>query len=491
MSRLALNRRRFLQAIGASALTYPFLRALPSYAAGNAGATNIVLLFTSCGVVRYKWGAQGPAATATTNAVTSPLVFRDTLSAFTKAAPLTATGVPSGATRDLTSKVIVLDGLSVKAAQGSHEAGMAALWTGLTATGSAVTGGASIDQQIAAAFSSAGTGASYPTVPLMVRGHDDLSDNSVQTRMLYSPGGTSFVPPYDDPVKALGAFFPGVPTMGGATGPDKTTFIRQQAMAQLNKDLSSVQSRLCTEDRQKLSDLQDAWNALSTQMQNAAMAAQSCVPPSAAPAGYNFLADPSLFPQNAQLQMNILAMALACGLTRVGSLQFSTALSSLTHSWIDSTQTQTHHTYSHMGPTYLGALGPDLYNEPSSTTSQYPPQLIAIDAWYAQQVATFAATLDSHGVLDQTVICWGSELDMGAAHNHDDTPFVLIGGAGEKLKTNQLVRFPVNLNNMTGATTRAHNDLLITLAHVMGVEMSTFGTAQYCSAQPLITEILA
>jgi hypothetical protein len=75
---------------------------------------------------------------------------------------------------------------------------------------------------------------------------------------------------------------------------------------------------------------------------------------------------------------------------------------------------------------------------------------------------------------------------MGAAHNHDNTPFVLIGGAGGRIKTNQLVRFPVNYTNSAqnnGAGTRFHNDLLITLAQAMGVSLpgGTFGTASYCT----------
>jgi hypothetical protein len=39
----------------------------------------------------------------------------------------------------------------------------------------------------------------------------------------------------------------------------------------------------------------------------------------------------------------------------------------------------------------------------------------------------------------------GIELDQGRAHNHDDTPFVLIGGGGGKLNTGQLIQFPLNL----------------------------------------------
>jgi hypothetical protein len=189
---------------------------------------------------------------------------------------------------------------------------------------------------------------------------------------------------------------------------------------------------------------------------------------------------------------SILAMALACDLTRVASLQYSHALSPVTHTWLGSSQTSTHHIYSHQGPGWIGSLGPDPYAATSSTTSMYPQQLVDIETWYAQQVASVAymlsqlKTATGKNLLDQTVICWGSELDMGAAHNHDNTPFVLIGGAGGRIKTNQLVRFPVNYTNSAqnnGSGTRFHNDLLITLAQAMGVSLpgGTFGTASYCT----------
>ena len=83
---------------------------------------------------------------------------------------------------------------------------------------------------------------------------------------------------------------------------------------------------------------------------------------------------------------------------------------------------------------------------------------------------------------------------MGAAHNHDNTPFVLIGGGRRKLKTNRLVHFPLNLDGADPSTNaivdRSHNDLLLTLAKVMGVDLGgTFGTASYCTGP--ITQILA
>ncbi len=470
MNRLAMNRRRFLKAVGATALTYPFLRGLPSYADGSSSPQYLILAFTPCGVVRHLWGAVGTKPTGTTPTVTSPLAFRQTL------APLAP----------LMDQVIVLDGLNAKAAAGSHEAGMAALWTGLTSSGNPATG-PSIDQVIAQKLNS---GRPFDTIPMMVRSSADFTDREVKTRMIYSPSG-AFIDPYDDPVVARSTLFPNVPTASGSaapSGPNKTTFIRQKVFAQLNGELTSMQPRLCGEDRTQLQSLQAAWNELDQQLASAATASASCSAPGAPPAGY---AAPSLdFPTTAKLQMDILAMALACDLTRIASLQFSTATSQVTHSWVDSTQTDTHHNYSHVGPTSMYSLGPDIYSEPASVIAQYAPQLTGIDLWYAKQMAYLATRLSQFtaggkNLLAQSAICWSSELDMGAAHNHDDTPFVLIGGGGGKLKTNQVVQFPLKLDadsSTSAIVDRAHNDLLLTLAKVMGVDLGgTFGTASYCT----------
>lgn len=484
----ALGRRRFLELVGATALTYPFLRGLPSYAAegGAAGSDPVylVLLFTACGTVRYRWGAQGPAPTSTIPTVTSPLEFRQMLSAFTQAGPMKV---------DLTDQVTVLDGLEVKAAQGSHEAGMAALWTGLTSSGNPATG-PSIDAVIAAGL---GASTPYANIPLMVQSSADYQQRGVDTRMLYDATG-NFVDPYTSPASALATLFPTAPQMT-SSGPDKKTFIRQKVAAQLNQDLTALQGRLCTEDRQQLQNLQAIWNQVETQMQNAAAAAASCTAPSL-PSGVDGGAGGDPFPIYAQAMPSILAMALACDLTRVASLQYSHALSPVTHTWLGASQTSTHHIYSHQGPSWIGALGADPYAPPSSVTSQYAQQLLDIESWYASQVAGLAYTLSQFktasgkNLLDQTLVCWGSELDMGAAHNHDNTPFILIGSAGGRIKTNQLVRFLVDYgpsaqNNAAG--TRFHNDLLITLAQVMGVSLpgGTFGTASYCTGP--IREILA
>ena len=98
------------------------------------------------------------------------------------------------------------------------------------------------------------------------------------------------------------------------------------------------------------------------------------------------------------------------------------------------------------------------------------------------------------GVLDQCIICWGNELDNGSNHDHFDQVFVLIGGGAGALKTSQLVQMPLIADPYKQLSdqphVRAHNDLLVTLAQLMGVKtITSFGDAALNSGP--ITQLLA
>jgi len=482
--RVNVERRRFLRAVGASALTYPFVRGLPSYAAAAPPPRYLILLFSPTGVVRHLWGAPGakPVSTTTVTPIL-PGTFRPSF------APL----------EPVREKVTVLDGLANLAAMGpalpdatQHETGMASLWTGV-ATGGAPASAPSIDQIIARQLQSKRP---FDTLELMARSTDDWTAREVKTRMIYSGPG-AFKDPYDSPIAARAALFPTTPTT--ATGVDRKTAIRGKliggSMGQLNRELGSLRPRLCTDDRAQLDALQSSWNELDQQLTAVATAAQRCKAPDPPPAGY---VSPSLdFPTSVKLQMDILKLALACDLTRVASLQLSTATSQVTHTWASANQTKVHHDYSHDGPTSLAALGPDIYSAANAPLYTNLPQLSAIDLWYTQQVAYLAtelgklSTVSGGNLLDQSAIVWGTEVDVGAAHDHDDTPFVMIGGCGGRLKTGQVVRFPLKLEAdpaTSAVVDRAHNDLLITVAQAMGVSLKTFGDANLCRGP--IREIL-
>jgi hypothetical protein len=522
MNRYQSERRRFLKMVGASALTYPFLRGVPSFAAGAdpGNPMYMVLLYTSCGCVRPMWGAYGPPATGA-SAVVTPLSssagdggvggFRPTLSAFKKAGPM---GL------DLTDQMIVLDGINNAAADcGSHEPGMSSLWTGAPIINGSNSTGPSIDQAIAAQLAMQGIKPSLPSIQLYAASACDEQTRGVHNRMLYGPPAANGVCDYIDPngttpSDAMSALFPSV--MAADAGPNAKLLIRGQVQNQVNSELKSLSSRLCYEDRSQLQTLQTMWNDAETQIAASAAAAAGCMRPSfgtqpagdpfGSPATCSTANDP--LPFNIAAMSNILAMALACDLTRVASLQMSQALSPAVHDWLPSVVAAggpSHHTLSHGGPSYIGQILPSNCNQtapnycgadplyyitPAQAATLYPQALIDIDAWYATQVATFAALLAStqskvsgKSVLDLTMICWGSELDMGAYHNHDDTPFVIIGGKGTgKLNNGNLIRFPLNINNQYSTqgnhpptNNRFHNDLLVTLAQAMGVTVSGLG----------------
>src|SRR5262249_10222491 len=127
MSRLAIDRRRFLAAAGATALTLPFLRALPSWAGGDK--RYLVLVFTPNGVVRHLWGADPGSSPGS-------FTLRPWLQPLAKHQ----------------GQMVVVRGLCNKSAGigDPHGPGMATLWTGADATGQTPAMSPSIDQAIAA-----------------------------------------------------------------------------------------------------------------------------------------------------------------------------------------------------------------------------------------------------------------------------------------------------------------------------------------------------
>jgi hypothetical protein len=154
-------------------------------------------------------------------------------------------------------------------------------------------------------------------------------------------------------------------------------------------------------------------------------------------------------------------MALACDLTRVASIMWSYALSSVVHTWLG--HTVDHHTISHFG-------------DPASVA-----QLVDIGAWYSQRLRDFLdllAGVDEGGttLLDNTIVCCGSELGKGQPHYNSNIPFLLTDGG--HFNTGRHVALPG----------RSHNDLLISLMHAMGVEGASFGDPAHCTGP--ITELL-
>ena len=160
-----------------------------------------------------------------------------------------------------------------------------------------------------------------------------------------------------------------------------------------------------------------------------------------------------------QQQLDLMVMALACDVTRVASLQYSNGRNHTQFPW-------------------LGAACPTATSCPHAgdTDSVAWAEWSTREAWFAEQFAYLLGRLQSipegeGTMLDHTVVLWANELAQGNTHSHDRMPFVLAGSAGGTLPTGRLLNF--------GGV--SHNDMLVSLLNLFGLEHTTFGDPQHCT----------
>jgi hypothetical protein len=166
------------------------------------------------------------------------------------------------------------------------------------------------------------------------------------------------------------------------------------------------------------------------------------------PEQFNTILDAAM-PELGRNMMDLVATAFACDLTAVATVQWSDSQAYNTFPWLE--LNENHHAYQH-GHMY----------EPDVLTRIY--------TWYTEQFRYMLDALTQAGVLDETIVLWVSEIQHPQTHAQDNMPFVLAGG-GPALSKGRFLSYP-NL---------PHNDLLCALLNVYGLELDTFGKADYCN----------
>src|SRR5262249_22340526 len=146
-------------------------------------------------------------------------------------------------------------------------------------------------------------------------------------------------------------------------------------------------------DRQQLEQhltyLREVEARLDAQSEGTAACSVPARPPAALP-------DNDAFPTIGELQLDLLVLALACGQTRVASLQWSRAVSEVRFTWLGIEEG--HHALSHM---------PD-------ADSASTDKLQRINQWYAERYARLIEKLKAYpegsGTLfDQCLLLWCNE----------------------------------------------------------------------------------
>jgi hypothetical protein len=311
-------------------------------------------------------------------------------------------------------------------------------------------GGISIDQFIASQLPQK---TPFPALTVAVQPRNA----TVWSRLSYLGSGNP-VTPYSDPNILLNALFGG----GNVSGIDRAGVRqrRQSVLSFVANRLSSYKNALPQADRQALELHFDAISELEKRIAGLEDA-RDCMRPTFDPLDAE---DNDAFPDVLDVQSRLVTHALRCDMTRVVTIQWSKAVSPTIHRWLG--HERRHHDLSH-----------DSDSKQSSVAA-----LTDINRWYALQMKNLLDYLgeikEGDGtLLDSTTVLWCNELGRGNSHSRDNIPFVLYR-ARPPTAGNQLLQFPK----------RSHSDLLVTLAHHMGIEIPVFGQPEHCTGP--ISELL-
>jgi hypothetical protein len=180
------------------------------------------------------------------------------------------------------------------------------------------------------------------------------------------------------------------------------------------------------------------------------------------------------FKKVGRLQLDVLAMAIACGATRVGSMMWGSGAGGPIFTWDGMQHQYNHHKLSH---------GNTKDDNSGGTVDGYEDMLFAIDHWYAAELAYLLDKLslyqeaDGKTVLDNTAVVMMNELSHGKDHDFRDMPVLIAGSCGGYFKQGEYIKVTADANTKNDADA-PHNKLLTTLCNAMGVPETHFGAPE-------------
>jgi hypothetical protein len=463
-----LSRRHLLRTTSGAAIGLPWLEAMTDGRThAQAAPKRLVVVFNPNGTYRPNWLPKGTETEFQLSRILAPL-------------------------EPFKKDLLVLDGIDLKGqfpsgAVNGHESGMAGFLTGQPLQPGTFSGackelvgypaGISVDQAIAKQI---GGQTKFRSLELGAQIQPGRTDCTV--RMSYSAVNQPLHPEVNPWALFARLFGDLEPTSPQAIQRRKE---RGTILSGVLGHLRDLQGRVGTDDRRRLDAHLTAVRELEAQLNRAFQTATTCgkpvlpAQPAATAQKSMIYGDSGQLPTVAKLQMDLLAMALACDLTRVASLQFNQAAGFLVYSFLDPSITQFHHGYSHYPDPR-----PDMAPDALAKANDGWEKMTKIHTWYAAQVAYLCGKLrevqeGTRTVLDSSVVFWGNEFGKGNSHGLALTPFVLIGSGGGHFRTGRFLTYPKGT---------PHNNLLVSLMNAMGVPATTFGKPEWCTgALPRLT----
>ncbi len=441
-----LSRRTFLRGALGTAVSLPFLEAMlkPSRSVAQAvDHRKVIFFFTGCGPNPDTWWPDGTGADFRLRASLAPLEpMRDRLLLLDGISMRTAierrgdggNGHDVGTAHALTARPIV---------EGPDGVGrFGHLWDG-------TAGGISIDQHMANAI---GGDSTFRSLEVGVRAEG--IEQSLPSRISYRGRGEPVVPLHSAGATFDRVFAP-LSTEGEAAA--RLQRRRQMMLGSVQGSLSRLRRDLGSEDRRRVDAHVSALHDIAGRLDS--FEGRACDIPDRSDSGD--------YRELGELQLDLVARAMACDLTRVASIQWSTGQSGVRFS--DLGHSNNHHSISHKGIS-------DAAGQRESTE---------IDAWYATRFLHLLQALDSveNGrggtVLDDTCVVWVNEQERGIGNQHTwrRMPYILAGGFGGAVRTGRHM----------DAGGRGHADIFVSLMQGLGMPDTTFGEADLCDGPITLT----
>jgi len=434
-----MDRRRFLQALGGSALV-PIL-SHPLYGQERTAPTRLIVFYQPNGTKKELWT---PAGNPTeTDFELGPIL--QPLAPFQQS-------------------LVLVDGLTLSAAKvgpgGPHQRGMAALLTGTEISEGDFVGGdgrragwgggVSLDQY---AIQRLRPGTPLSSLELGVR----VVENIPRSRLVYR-GAEQPLPPDNNPLSVYARIF-GAEDQMAVSAEDRIRRLmrRQSVLDSVHQDFASLRHVLGGADWRKLDQHATSVRELERRLVLLAEQAQGCGLDE--PTGLGDPMTEDSFKRVLRAQIDLCVAGLSCDATRFATIQCSSAVNALRFTFMELSQYEGH------GLSHAG-------DSNDSLQSQWDQMLV----WYSEQLAyllqRLASVPEGDGtMLDNTIVLCVNELSRGNTHSHDDMHFLLAGGAGGRLRGGRYLRYDG----------LPHNDLLVSVLNGMGIETDTFGDRRFCN----------
>jgi hypothetical protein len=435
-----LSRRTVLRGLGGAAIALPLLDAMRGRSASAGDGEHpkrLIVMYTPNGTIAHKFWPTGTESDFELSPILAPLEpHKKDLLILRGIDMLSSLDGPGDAHQKGTGQCLTATPLLEGDFAG--DAGQSAGWAA----------GISIDQRVANHVASA---TPFASLELGVA----VAGSTVSSRISYRGPGQP-LPPENSPYAAYHRLF--ADALQDPVEVELLAKRRRTVLDAVGDQHRALRDQLSGEDRIKLEHHLLAVEEIRARLDKPTMKFGGVCQP----LDQSKVVDPEVvanMPTIGRLQMDLLAMAFACDLTRVGTLMWTQSAAVPVYSFIDPAIVEGHHSIAHKGDEdHIKVV-----------------QNTKINVWFAEQLAYLIDALKAipegdGSVFDNTVILWTNEQAKGNNHDRANMPYVLAGSAGGYFDTG---RYLVQ-GEQTG-----HNKLLVSLLHAMDIDEDEFGAPQY------------